>query len=243
MTTATDFVSEERARLADLADWYFDEQLDFDVKLIRYGYETLKPYMKGPRAAELGSGDGQMTRLLVNDFESLTVVDGAAKLLASIPEAPNLTKVHSLFEEFEPSAPFNTIVMTHILEHIDDVVALVSRAKHWLAPGGNLVTIVPNSLSFHRLAAVKMGLLQSANELNARDKALGHRRVYNPDEYRADFEKAGMKIVAEGGIFFKPLTHRQIQDQWTPEMIQGFFELGRDFPRNAAEIYLVATNP
>ncbi len=104
----------ERQRLASLAGWYFNEQLDFDKQLIGFGYETLKPHFQGPEALELGSGDGQMTRLIVNDFERLTVVDGAAELLNSIPDAPNLVKIQALFEEFEPARQFNTIFMAII---------------------------------------------------------------------------------------------------------------------------------
>ena len=42
-----------------------------------------------------------------------------------------------------------------------------------------------------------------------------------------------------GGVFFKPLSNGQIQENWTEEMIQGFFELGKDFPEYAADIYAV----
>src|SRR5689334_24233139 len=156
--------TDEHQRLVSLADWYFDEQLDFDKKLIRDGYETKKPYFQGPEGLELGSGDGVMTRHLLRDFTRLTVADGAEKLLASIPDAPNLVKVHTLFEEFAPTQPFNTIVMAHILEHVDDPTAILARAKGWLAPGGRILAIVPNGLSFHRLAAVKMGLLRHSCE-------------------------------------------------------------------------------
>jgi hypothetical protein len=46
-----------------------------------------------------------------------------------------------------------------------------------------------------------------------------------------------------GGVFFKPLTNQQIQDHWTEEMIQGFYELGKDFPEYAAELYAVCEMP
>jgi hypothetical protein len=42
-----------------------------------------------------------------------------------------------------------------------------------------------------------------------------------------------------GGVFFKPLSNQQIQEQWSEAMIQGFYELGKDFPSHAAELYAV----
>ncbi len=229
----------ELKRIEEISDWYLKEQLDFDKRLIHFRYQTIKPYLQGPEGLELGPAEGHMTRLLLQDFARLTAVDGAAGLLARIPDMPNLVKVHALFEEFEPDRLFNTIIMEHILEHVERPVALLVRAKKWLTRGGRLLVGVPNGHSIHRLVAVKIGLLKDPCELNQRDKALGHRRVYTPETLRKDIEAAQLRVTEMGGVFFKPLSKQQIQDHWTEEMIQGFYELGKDFPENAAEIYAV----
>lgn len=111
--------------------------------------------------------------------------------------------------------------------------------KKWLAAEGRLFLGVPNANSIHRLVAVKMGLLDNPCQLNSRDHELGHRRVYTPNTFRTDIEKSELKVLEMGGVYFKPLSNRQIQDHWTAEMIQGFYELGKDFPDYAAELYAV----
>lgn len=221
------------------SSWYLQEQLDFDKRLIGFRYRTLKPYIQGPLGLELGPAEGEMTRFLVEDFEQLVTVDGSRELLAQIPDRPNLRKVHSLFEHYQPEQRFNTIVMEHILEHVDDPVGLLRRAASWLAPGGRILAGVPNGNSIHRLAAVKMGLLQHPCELNERDHTLGHQRVYTSATLRADIEAAGLAVSQSGGVYFKPLSNRQIQDHWSEGMIEGFYELGKDFPEHAAELYMV----
>lgn len=231
--------SDELDRIANSAEWYLKDQLDFDKRLIHFRYQTIKPHLKGPEGLELGPAEGQMTRFLVHDFKRLTVVDGTAALLNCIHDYPNVIKVHSLFEEFKPDQQYDTVIMEHILEHVDYPVQLLQRAKQWLAPSGVIVAGVPNGNSIHRLAAVKMGLLKQPCELNQRDVSLGHRRVYTPEKIRKDIETAGLRVIETGGVFFKPLSNQQIQDYWTEEMIQGFYELGKDFPDNAAEIYAV----
>ncbi|MDX6528231.1 MAG: hypothetical protein QOH41_521 [Blastocatellia bacterium] len=236
-------MSEEEIRIGRLSDWYAKDQLDFDKSLIRFRYQTLKPHLQGPEGLELGPAEGQMTRLLLKHFTRLTVVDGSGALLALIPDTPNLVKVQRLFEEFEPDQQFNTIIMEHILEHVEQPVALLQRVKQWLAHEGKLLVGVPNGDSIHRLAAVKMGLLKEPCERNARDHALGHRRVYNAATFRGDLEMAGVHIARIGGVFFKPLSNQQIQDHWTEEMILGFYELGKDFPEHAAELYAVCELP
>lgn len=231
--------SNEHERVESLSDWYLKEQLDFDKRLIRFRYETIKPKLAGKRGLELGPAEGEMTQFLINDFEQLTIVEGSADLLAQIPQRENLIKVHALFEEFQPEQPFDSIILEHVLEHVDDPVGLLGRVKKWLTPNGKLFLGVPNGNSIHRLVAVKIGLLDNPCQLNSRDHSLGHRRVYTPETFRADIEKSGLKVLEMGGVYFKPLSNGQIQEHWSEEMIQGFFELGKDFPEHAAEIYAV----
>ena len=229
----------EKTRVEDVSNWYLEEQLDFDKRLIGFRYRTLRPHLCGSIGLELGPAEGQMTQFLKNDFESLTVVDAAPKLLELIPNYPNLIKVHSLFEDFNPQNKFDTIIMEHILEHVDQPVELLHRIQEWLAPEGRILLGVPNGNSIHRLAATKMGLLRQPCELNPRDLAQGHRRVYTRDTFRADIETSGLEVLELGGVFFKPLSNQQIQDNWTEEMIEGFYELSKDFPEYTADIYAV----
>ena len=231
--------SEELDRVELLSDWYLKEQLDFDKRLIRYRYETIRPKLVGKRGLELGPAEGEMTQFLVQDFEVLTIVEGSSDLLAQIPDRTNLIKVHALFENFEPEQAYDSIILEHVLEHVDNPVELLARVKTWLAPNGKLFLGVPNGNSIHRLVAVKMGLLDNPCQLNSRDIALGHRRVYTPKTFRTDIEKSGLTVLEMGGVYFKPLSNGQIQENWSEDMIQGFYELGKDFPEFAAEIYAV----
>ena len=232
----------EHDRVESLSKWYIDEQLDFDKRLIRYRYETIRPKFIGKHCLELGPAEGEMTQFLIDDFEKLTIVEGASELLKKIPDMPNLVKIHSLFEDYRPDELFDTIILEHVLEHVDDPVSLLSLVKTWLSPNGNLLLGVPNASSIHRLAAVKMGLLSEPSQLNSRDIALGHRRVYTPTSFIQDIEASGLVVSEWGGVYFKPLSNGQIQENWNEEMIQGFFELGKDFPEFAAEIFVVCAN-
>jgi trans-aconitate methyltransferase len=230
---------DERERVESISQWYLADQLEIDRMLIRYRYQSLKPFFLGSKALELGPAEGEMTRLLLQDFEHLTVVDGSSLLLQQIPDSPNLTKIHSLFETFEPKQRYHTVILEHILEHVEHPIQLLERAKIWGGGGSRILVGVPNANSIHRLVAEKMGLLQNRFALNERDIALGHRRVYSLDLLQEHILQAGLNIIALGGVFFKPLSNAQIQAYWTPEMIHGFYELGKDFPEYAAEIFVV----
>ena len=232
----------EKERVEEVSSWYLDGQLDFDKRLIGFRYRTLKPFFYGSTALELGPAEGQMTNYLINDFSKLTIVDAASKLLDLIPNHPNLIKINSLFENYEPQEKFDTIFLEHILEHIEYPVSLLNRVKDWLSPKGKILIGVPNANSFHRLVACKMGMLKNPYDLNERDLAQGHRRVYTAQTFKDDLDAANLNINYIGGCFFKPLSNSQIQSNWSEDMINGFFELGKDFQYNAADIYAICDN-
>ena len=90
------------------------------------------------------------------------------------------------------------------------------------------------------MAAVKIGLLNTENELNERDKELGHYRVYDFDLLRKHLSDAGFNIIAEGGVFLKFLSNQQTVEYLSEGIIDAYFKLGEEFKNNAAEIFVVA---
>ncbi|MES2777494.1 MAG: class I SAM-dependent methyltransferase [Bacteroidota bacterium] len=225
----------------DFSSFYSDAILAFDVLFVEKAYAQFRPYFKGKSCLELGPATGYMTRLLIDDFEKVTVVEGSESLIAQIPNHVKLVKHFALFEEFEPGEQFDTIIVNHVLEHIEHPVELLLRIKRWLKPAGSLIVGVPNSQSFHRLAAVKMGLLKTEDELNTRDIALGHHRVYDLKLLKEHVLAAGYTITDEGGVFLKFLSNHQIEQQLNRNIIDAYFELGKEFKENSAEIYLILT--
>lgn len=219
--------------------FYNEEFLDFDFKLNQFNHRTLSKYFKGDSCLELGPALGQMTRFLVKDFKQVHIVDGSEYLLNQVPEYNNVRKYHSYFEEFIPTTKYETIIMSHVLEHIEYPVEVLKRIKHWVSKDGVVIISVPNAESIHRKAAVHMGLLDSVYELNERDHQLGHYRVYDLESLISDVSNAGFTVLDSGGIFLKPLSNGQIEQNWTDSMINAFYELGKEMPRNCAEIFVV----
>ena len=188
----------------------------------------------------MGPADGIMTTYLADHFEILHVVDCEIKLLNEIPDLCNISKFQSLFENFAPPQKYDTIIMEHILEHVEDPQVILHKAKNWLNDNGVMIIGVPNAKSIHRLAAVKMGLLNSEYDLNQRDLSQGHRRVYDSDLLEKEIQNAKLKIIHKGGVFLKVVSNQQIEDHWNQNMIQGFYELSDLFPDNTADIFIIA---
>jgi 2-polyprenyl-3-methyl-5-hydroxy-6-metoxy-1,4-benzoquinol methylase len=190
---------------------------------------------------ELGPAEGSFSRVLAERFGDLTLVDGSERFCALLRERfPAATVVRALFEDYEPGRRFGTIVLGHVLEHVDDPPALLRRVRDWLEPEGRLFAAVPNARSVHRQAAVLMGLLAEEHALNDTDRRLGHRRVYDPESFRAEFHAAGFEIEVFGGFWLKPVSNGQIEASWTPEMLEAFMRVGERYPDIAAELYVIA---
>lgn len=223
----------------NFSSFYTETKLGFDLKIVEKGFKEFSNFFSGNTCLELGPASGYMTKYLVKVFDHVTAVEGSESLVKQIPNYSNLKKVHSLFENFKTEDKFNTIILNHVLEHIHQPVNLLKEIKKWKTDNGRLIVGVPNAKSFHRLAAVKMGLLSSEYELNERDHELGHYRVYDFESLEKDCLDAGFNIVHRGGIFIKFLSNNQIEILLDDTIIDAYFELGNEFIMNSAEIFLV----
>jgi 2-polyprenyl-3-methyl-5-hydroxy-6-metoxy-1,4-benzoquinol methylase len=221
------------------SSFYTNDKLGFDLVLVNEGFKQFKPHFVGESCLELGPATGYMTEMLVDCFKQVTVVEGSVELFNKIPDFDNITKHNCLFENFETTEKFDTIILNHVLEHIEFPDLLLNDIYSWLAEDGICIIGVPNAKSFHRLAAVKMGLLNTEYDLNQRDVELGHYRVYDLDLLKNQVNNAGFKILEEGGIFLKFLSNNQIEHLLDETTIDAYFKIANDFYYNSAEIYLV----
>lgn len=233
----------ELQRLQEIAkdSWYAK---GVSTKMVEYSFEVFSRHIDGGSVLEMGPAEGVMTPLLLTKASTLTLLEGAEHFCLDLARRyPAAKVVHSLFEDYSPSEKFDRIVLGHVLEHVEDPVAILKRATSWLSPKGKIIAAVPNALSVHRQAAVLMGILPTEHSLNEMDRHHGHRRVFDPTSFRAAFSGAGLNIEHFGGYWLKPLSNAQIERSWTPEMLSSFMTLGEKYPEIAAEIYVVATKP
>lgn len=231
-------VERERLELVASDSWY---ERGSHAATIVYCAEVWSRFWRGGRGLELGPAEGLMTARLQHHFEELTLVDGSERFCSRLREQyPGATVVNELFEAYEPEHRFDVVILGHVLEHVADPGLAVQRAATWLNPGGRVFAAVPNARSVHRQAAVLMGLLGEEHELNDTDRHHGHRRVFDPESFRALFLGADLKIVQFGGYWLKPVSNAQIDQTWTPEMLRAFLQLGERYPDIAAEMYVVA---
>ena len=102
----------------------------------------------GMRALEIGCGTGLFTSKFAATGASITAVDLSSELIerarASAP--PNVTFLHKDFEDCEVDGPFDAVIGSSILHHLDLARAL-PKIFALLAPGGTMCFAEPNMLN------------------------------------------------------------------------------------------------
>ncbi len=196
---------------------------------------------RGARVLELGTGDGLLTRALHDAGIDAELLEGAPLLCARARTLyPHLPVHEALFETFEPHRPYDMVLALHVLEHVDDPVALLSRIATWLRPGGAAMLVVPNRASIHRRVALQMGLIGALDELSPRDHLVGHRRVYDLETLRNHAAAAGLRPRSSFGAFLKVLPNSMMLDH-PDALLTALDAVSADLPPDLlANIGLVA---
>ena len=176
-------------------------------------------------------------------FGHVVSVDGSGTVVRQLRErfaGHDLVAVESYFEDLALPERFDTVVLAHVLEHVEDPQAVLAVGRRHLAPGGVMIVDVPNGMSLHRQIGVALGLLGTETDLHEGDLSIGHRRVYRPDDFREEIVRAGLTIESFGGVFLKILSNAQTQATFTDEQLAALVAVGERYPEIAAEMYVVA---
>jgi SAM-dependent methyltransferase len=242
MTMSRDYNVEGR----DAAGHKYAYGFDFDV-MHPYMVRSFRPFFRSGSLLELGSYKGDFTTRLVPHFEDITCVEASDEALSVARERLDgkATFVHARFETVQLPRRYDNIVLTHVLEHLDDPVAVLRRVnQEWLAEGGRFFLVCPNANAPSRQIAVKMGLITHNAAVTPAEAEHGHRITYSLDTLERDAVAAGLQVVHRSGIFFKALANfqwdRLLQtDIVSPQYLDGCYMLGQQYPDLCASIFLL----
>lgn len=222
----------------------------FDLRMHDYMLRTFAPHMAdGVTALELGCFEGAMTRRLRDIYPDLTVVDASVECVENaLSIGRQIECLHATFEDVQLDRRFDAIFLLHVLEHLDDPVLVLQRCKEWLLPGGRIFIAVPNAQAASRQIATEMGLVEHFTAVTPQEAAHGHQRTYMHFSLRIHLAKAGLKIVEEGGIFFKALSGEQFDRALeegivSEKYLDACYELGKRHPHLCASLYVVCDKP
>lgn len=236
---------------------YNEELIDFGAAKYAYSFDTdvmhpfmiksFEPFFRQGSLLELGSFKGDFTKRFLQYFEDVTCVEASDIAMAEAQKqlGDKVKFVNSLFENASLPKRYDNIVLTHVLEHLDDPIGLLKRINdEWLADGGRFLLVCPNANAPSRQIAVKMGLIAHNAAVTTAEAEHGHRCTYTLDTLERDAVAAGLKVVHRSGIFFKALANfqwdRLLQsDIVSKEYLEGCYKLGQHYPDLCSSIFLM----
>ena len=244
MDTKIDYNKE----IQDTADRKYAYGFDFDV-MHPFMLKSFLPHFKSGNLLELGSFKGDFTKRFLSHFDDITCVEASNEAIATAKTAfgDKVKFVNSLFETAELPTKYNNIIMTHVLEHIDEPIAVLERVNdEWLADDGRFFLVCPNANAPSRQIAVKMGLISHNDAITDAEEAHGHRITYSLDTLERDAAQAGLNVIQRSGIFFKGLANFQFdkilqktEGILSPEYLEGCYQLGQVYPDLCSSVFLL----
>jgi len=221
-------------------------KFDFDV-LQPFMIRSFKPFFRKGAVLELGSHTGNFTRCFLDHFDDVTCVEASGQALreAQLRLGDRVQFVQALFENATLPRRYDNIMLTHVLEHLDDPVRVLRRVNdEWLADGGRLFLVCPNANAPSRQIAVKMGLISHNTAVTKAEAKHGHRCTYTLDTLEREAVAAGLNVVHRSGIFFKALANFQWDrllntDIISKEYLEGCYKLGQLYPDLCSSIFLL----
>jgi len=219
---------------------------DFDV-MHAYMMQSFSPFFIKGSLLELGSFKGDFTKRLLPYFDDVTCVEASSIAIEDAKQkiVSSVKFVHSRFETVDLPEKYDNIVLTHVLEHLDDPLLILSRINNeWLKEGGRLFLVCPNANAPSRQIAVKMGLITHNSAVTPAEAEHGHRCTYSLDTLERDAVASGLNVVHRSGIFFKALANfqwdRLLQtDIVSNEYLDGCYKLGQQYPDLCSSIFLM----
>lgn len=230
----------------DTAARKYAYSFDFDV-MHSFMIKSFEPFFNKGNLLELGSFKGEFTKRLLPFFQDVTCIEASDLAMKEAKKklGDRVSIVNELFEKVTLTSRYDNIVMTHVLEHLEDPVAVLKRVNdEWLAPRGRFLLVCPNANAPSRQIAVKMGLISHNSAVTPAEAEHGHHVTYSLDTLERDAVAAGLKVVHRSGIFFKALANFQWDkilntDVISPEYLEGCYQLGHIYPDLCSSIFLV----
>jgi SAM-dependent methyltransferase len=163
----------------------------YDIRVSRWARQ--KP--EGGSVLEVGCGPGLMLAALHRRGWQVLGIERNEGVAEAARHALGVEIVATPIEALPTDAQFDLIIMFQVLEHIGEPVALLRECARRLAPGGHLVTNVPNFSSWQsRFAGSKWLHLDVPR----------HLVHFTPQTLEATLGRAGLKLA---DISFTSLEH------------------------------------
>ena len=133
------------------------------------------------------------------------------------------------------------IICSGLLHEVEDPKFLLREIFKASSKNSIIHVNVPNANSFHRILAVKSGIISDVKIFSGRNTILQQHAIFDMRELVNLVSEMGFVILEQGQYFLKPFSHSQMQKMMELEIIDekvldGLYEMGKT--NFGSEIYV-----
>jgi 2-polyprenyl-3-methyl-5-hydroxy-6-metoxy-1,4-benzoquinol methylase len=199
----------------------YAENYPYEPNQVRYRRESILEIIEElnpARILEIGCGYDPLFRYL-DTFEKYVVVDPGKNFIEVAKEFANdhqhrekITIVNEYFKgKTDTISDFDFVICAGLLHELSHQQEFMQQLYEVADENTTVHVNVPNANSFHRLVAVKAGIIESVHEKSEFQKRFQQHNVFTIDQLTELAVSVGFKSVGDGTISFKPFTHNQMQ--------------------------------
>ena len=165
------------------------------------------PFVPNGRLLDVGCGNGATMVTLQERGWRVRGIDFDPKAVAAAQTNGLDVSLGGLLEHRFPSKSFDTILVSHVIEHVPDPIAVLTECHRLLKPGGTLVALTPNadSRSHKMFGECWRGL-----------EVPRHLHIFTPQSLATAARQAGFENVTGAtciqGVFYLPAASRACQE-------------------------------
>lgn len=230
---------------------------EFDNKMKHKILQNLEEYIKEnnvniKNVLEVGCFEGSMTKLLLK-YENLDIIEPSIECINNTIETlkkctneENYTFINTLLQNYETDKKYDLIIISHTLEHIENQIEALKKARQLLSKKGLLYVIVPNGTSISRQIACKLGVVEYPCCVTESERIHGHYITYDLYTLERHIRSANLNISKKGGIVLKIFGNKQYDKAFEhnivdDKFIDACYELGKTRPLDCASLYVICS--
>jgi 2-polyprenyl-3-methyl-5-hydroxy-6-metoxy-1,4-benzoquinol methylase len=206
-------------------------------KSVPFSNKILKDNIPSGKVLDVGGAYCPVrSRMLAEYMDEVAIVDPNTPRVGL---SENITHYQYRVEDLsvEECGLFDHIVLSNVLEHIDEPLAALKAVEKLLEDDGKIHILTPNCESLNRRIGVLMGAMEHIRVIPPNEVAIGHVQTFTVADMRDLVQRAGFKIDLCQGVFLKPVPTPEMIE-WPEERIKAFFEIAKTIPPDLChEVY------
>lgn len=226
---------------------HYDVSKDFDLHNTMLATRIILPFCADKTVVEIGCATGEMTAELVKVANELTVIEPSRKYCDLVSEKlkkdgnESLRLVNAFLSDFAEDKKYDVIVLAGLLHHLEAPSDFLMDLKRLLHDESVVLATVPNMTSLHRRIGVRAGLLADMYDTTLRNDLFNQYGRFDLERFEGLFRLNGYNVRESYGYMLKPFNSSQMMSLYlAPPIIDALFDLGREFPELASQLFICA---